>query len=226
MSAWSARSALDYDFDLFVIEHEYIENPSDGEPNENDYKYLEYSELLLRAKEAGLGYRVEHNDTLHLVPTPIVKIDDSKPPQFHSTTEPAIRWKGGEKLYFLHGVKFEKDLWQKIVTKTIEPKELVSLGNQEQKMTAMKVYGMENMLHSLGAEYHSTAKGGEKLWVVKDVFSQTAYFLEMKDPSTDRVYVEGIAPDFHEEYPLNADGAWRWQTGMAEGEYEKMIIRA
>jgi len=25
---------------------------------------------------------------------------------------------------------------------------------------------------------------------------------------------------------INADGAWRWQTGMAEGEYEKMIIRA
>jgi len=71
-------TALDYDFDYFVIEHEYCKNRKDNkgdDPNENDRKYLKYSELLLQALEYGLGYRVEWEDTLYLIPTPIVRID-------------------------------------------------------------------------------------------------------------------------------------------------------
>ncbi len=78
-SAGSAWSALDYDFDWFVIEHEYCKNRKDNpgnEPNENDKKYLKYSELLMQAKECGVGYRVEWENVLYLAPTPIVKIDD------------------------------------------------------------------------------------------------------------------------------------------------------
>src|SRR5574343_49151 len=51
-SAGSARSemfALDYDFDWYVQEFEYCLNPSNKKPNENDLKYIAYSELLLEA---------------------------------------------------------------------------------------------------------------------------------------------------------------------------------
>jgi len=77
--------------------------------DENDKKYLEYSELLLEALEAGLGYRVEWEDVLYLAPCPIVKIEEQN--RFHSTKEPAIRWKGGREFYYLHGVNFEKKWW-------------------------------------------------------------------------------------------------------------------
>lgn len=70
-SAWSAEylywTGLDYDFDYYVMEYEYILNPSDNQPNENDRMYRKYSKLLLEALEAGLGYRVEWEDTLYLV---------------------------------------------------------------------------------------------------------------------------------------------------------------
>src|SRR3990167_4828758 len=80
-SAGSARSAgwtaLDRKFYYFVFTYEYCENPNkEHSPNENDRKYLEYSELLLQALEYGLGYRVEWEDTLYLVPTPLVLIDE------------------------------------------------------------------------------------------------------------------------------------------------------
>ena len=56
-SAWSAWSAIDYDFDWYIFEFEYCKNPDASRlPNENDWKYLEYCELLMQAKEAGLGY--------------------------------------------------------------------------------------------------------------------------------------------------------------------------
>ena len=140
-SAWSARSvgsawytALDYDFDWFIQEFEYCENPSDAKPNENDKIYLEYCELLMQAKEAGLGYRVEWKDTLYLCPTPIVKIDQQN--RFHSTKEPAIRWKGGKEFYYLNGVNFEKKWWTKIVNDKFKPEEIFAIDNLEHRRIA------------------------------------------------------------------------------------------
>ena len=143
-SAWSAGSArlagftaLDYDFDWFVIEHEYIKNRKDNpgdEPNENDFKYLEYCELLMQAKEAGLGYRVEYEDTLYLVPTPIVKIDEQN--RFHSTKEPAIRWKNGAEFYFLRGISFDKEWWSKIVNDELDPETIFAIDNLEHRRIA------------------------------------------------------------------------------------------
>ena len=67
-STRSDSSALNYNFDLFVFVFQYKEDPTNGPINENDIKYLEYCELLLQAKEAGLGYMIEWEGTLYLVP--------------------------------------------------------------------------------------------------------------------------------------------------------------
>lgn len=135
-SAWPARlTALDYDFDYFVFEHEYCLNPDSYRlPNEHDEKYLKYSELLLEGLEAGLGYRAEWEDTLYLCPTPIVKIDELN--RFHSTTEPAIRWKGGEEFYFLHGVSFDKKWWIKVVKDKMSPETIFAIDNLEHRRIA------------------------------------------------------------------------------------------
>jgi hypothetical protein len=117
-SMWLAESALDYDFGCYISKFEYCQNPhKDRPPNSNDIKYLEYSELLLQAKEYGMGYRVEYKDTLYCVPTPLVLLDNQK--RFHSLEKPAIRWKGGSEFYFIHGVNFPKDLWEKIINKEL-----------------------------------------------------------------------------------------------------------
>ena len=152
-AAWSARfagSALDYDFDWFIFGYEYFRNP-DKEylPNENDKIYLEYCELLMQAKEAGLGYRVEWEDTLYLVPTPLVKIDEKN--SFHSISEPAIRWKGGQEIYYINGIQFEKELWTKVVNKTLSAKEAMKLENTEQRAIAIKMLGTKKVLDELGS---------------------------------------------------------------------------
>jgi hypothetical protein len=87
----------------------------------------------MEAKEAGLGYRVELNDVLYLVPTPIVKIDDQN--RFHSEKESAIKWKGCE-TYMLHGVKFEKEWWSKIVNDELSPEEILAFDNTEHRRIA------------------------------------------------------------------------------------------
>ena len=148
LSAWSARSsgsfALDYDFDWFVMEFEYCLNPdSDKLPNENDRKYLKYSELLLEAIEAGLGLRVEWEDTLYLVPIALVKIDELN--RFHSDKKPAIRWKDGKEFYYIHGVELEKKWWDKIVNDKMKPSEIFAIDNIEHRRIAYEYMDKSKM---------------------------------------------------------------------------------
>lgn len=225
-SAWSVSSALDYDFDWYVFEYEYCKNPDkDMLPNENDRKYLEYCELLMKAKEYGAGYRVEWKDTLYIVPTPLVLIDEQN--RFHSETKPAIRWKGGAELYFLHDISFEKELWESIVKRTITPKELLAITNMEQRMIAMKVYGMESLLDNLNAKQIDKSTRGNELYLIKGLFESNpnAYFLKYSCPSTGRVYVSGIDPQYATENP-KADLCMAWKFGLTGDEYEQLRSEA
>jgi len=125
---------VDIDFDWSVCQFEYIENPELEKPNENDIKYLKYSQLVIKAKELGLGYFCDWEDTLHLVPVPIISCDEQG--RYHSIKKPAIHWKGGEEIYYLNGVRFEKEWWTKIVNDTLTPDEVFAINNAEHRRIA------------------------------------------------------------------------------------------
>jgi hypothetical protein len=88
----------------------------------------------MQAKEVGLGYRIEWEGTLYLVPTPLVKIDSRN--RFHSLTNPSVEWKKGAKFYYIQGINFKEDLWKKISDKSITPKEVFAIENTEQRRIA------------------------------------------------------------------------------------------
>jgi len=67
----------------------------------------------------------------------------------HSIVKPAVNWADGTGIFFLEGIKFEKDLWEKIVNKTIPAKELLTLPNQDQKIVALKTYGWKKLLNEI-----------------------------------------------------------------------------
>lgn len=135
-SVGSARSALDYNFDYYVIEYEYCKNPDDDLlPNANDHAYLEYCELLMQAKEYGCGYSIESDGVLYLVPTPIVKIDAQN--RYHNEHGSAIRWKDGMEFYFLHGVNFDKDLYKKII-EGMPMQDILAIDDIDQRTQAIK----------------------------------------------------------------------------------------
>jgi len=221
-SAWSASSAwlaLDHDFDG------YVKNP-DGEnkPNENDTKYLEYCELLMQAKEAGAGYRVEWEDTLYIAPTPLIRVDDQN--RWHSLTEPAIRWKDGSEYFYLWGVNLEKSLWKKIINKELSFKEIMGLANIEQRMVALKVAGAETMLKESDAKLLDKSSRGNELYLIENFFksSPQAYFTKYVCPSTGRVYVSGIDPEIGKK--KDADLAMAWKFGLTKQEYAELVVEA
>ena len=221
-AAWSARSALDYDFDWYVFEFEYCKENKDF--NENDLKYLEYCELLMQAKEAGAGYRVEWEDTLYIAPTPLVLVDAQN--RLHSTTKPALRWKDASEFYYLSGVKFDKELWQPIVDKTIEPKEVLTLQNIEQRMAALKYLGNEYVLIQAGAKLiDGKTDRGNELFVIKKVFPQDEYFLRYSCPSTGRVYVKCVDLQLVGGKP-SADACQAHHHNMTLPEYLEMEVES
>jgi hypothetical protein len=188
-------TGLDYDFDWYTFEYEYCENPEASKPNENDEKYLKYSELLLEALEAGCGYRVEWKDTLYLSPCPIVSIDEQN--RFHSTTKPAIYWKDGEEFYYLRGVNFEKKWWTKIVKDKFKAEEVFAIDNLEHrriayemmdktKMKALKDYKILDEVKEDGYGYEMKIVS----FTVKNI-EQPLKYLNCFCPTTGREYYIG-----------------------------------
>jgi len=186
---------LDYDFDYYIFEFEYCQNPEANlPPNENDYKYLEYCELLMQAKEFGAGYRVEWKDTLYIVPTPLVKIDEQN--RFHSDVGPAIRWKGGHEFYYLRGEEFEKALWQKIVSQEITAEEVMKMTDIDKRTIAISMLKPGEMLKQLNAKLIHTGKRGNRLYECKNFMGtrKTEYALVMTDASTPREFIKFTPP--------------------------------
>jgi hypothetical protein len=91
----------------------------------------------MQAKEFGAGYRVEWKDTLYIVPTPIVAIDEQN--RYHSTEIPAIRWKDGKEFYYLSGVNFDKKLWKTVTSPDLTPKQVFAIENTEQRRIAYEL---------------------------------------------------------------------------------------
>ena len=240
-SAWSAGSArsegsigwtaLDDDFDWFIFEYEYVNNKKDNqgdEPNENDFKYLEYCELLMQAKESGLGYRVECEDTLYLVPTPIVRINEDTPPQFHSDQLPAIEWRGGSEFYFLDGVSFPEDLWKQVISKEMSLSEIMKIEISDQRTVALK-YNPQAIIKENAVLVHKDDRNNE-LYLVENSEINTLtgfpkmYFLKMVCP-TGRVFIEGVDPVFAEAHP-NATECQAEACGLTKSEYMDMKLES
>lgn len=172
----------------------------------------------MQAVEAGVGYRVEYNDVLYLVPDRIARIDNQN--RFHSTKGPSIFWKGGREFFYIHGVNFNKTTWKKVVSPKVTAKTILSLKNTEQRMAVLKVHGIEKILDK--AKLVNKSKKGNELYLLENVFRNPTYYLKFKDPSTDRIYVEGVRPEVGEKKDADYAQAQAW--GLTKEEYLSIQI--
>ena len=83
----------------------------------------------------------------------------SRPPIFlnkdddgliHCETDKAVKFNDGFGLYFIHGINFTKNEFNKYVKdKKATGEEIISIENLEQKGALLKLYGYEKVLDSL-----------------------------------------------------------------------------
>jgi hypothetical protein len=237
---------LDYDFDWYVFEFEYCQNPdSDKLPNENDKIYLEYCELLMQAKEAGLGYRVEWEDTLYLAPTPLVTINSRN--QFHNDSAPAIRWKGGREFYFFNGVAVNEQIIMRPETLTKE--DVINEKNEEVRRVMVEKIGAERFAKMMDFKVVNEDDFGAL--ITTEINGDVYMFAHVLCPSTQREYylqvpatledalkaLEGGTGQTWEEWkPENEKSIWSksgnmetckqavaWTFGKSEQDYNPVI---
>jgi len=69
-----------------------------------------------------------------MCPPQYVEQDDRK--RLHSEKQAAFIFKDGTELYMIHGVKFEKEWWSKIVNDELSPEEILAIDNMEHRRIA------------------------------------------------------------------------------------------
>lgn len=123
--------------------------------------------------------------------------------RLHSIDDGAVEWRDGSKLFFIHGVQFEEELWRRVVGKSISGEEIMKLENQEQKSVALRAIGYENVLKELEAEVldeekHVSRRGREMIYQLLEADlkddDRKARFVKVCCPSTEREFVLRVSP--------------------------------
>src|SRR3990167_810290 len=149
--------------------------------------------------------------------------------RLHSEEKAAISWKDNTEIYYLHGVKFDKELWQKVVSLKMTFKEIMAIENMEQRMVALK-YHPDTLIKSEHSKLIDTwtnprTKDDIELYEVSGIFNRTQYFASYKDQSTERMYVSAIDPDA-KEFNKTALSAMAWKFSLQEKEYKSILTEA
>ena len=201
-ASWASRTSRasnDYDFDYFLDVFDWLQkNPNKG--NKNDEMFIKSMLLFLEAKENGAGYFAEFEGKGYIAPRCVIKLDEQY--RHHSEIAPAIQWEKGLKLYFLHGIKLEKDLWEKIVNKTLPAQEAIALTNTEQRVLALQYLGGDKVIKELDGktiftEDHPIEGHRELIQIdsLKDVHGKPWLFHKGFDPAEGHEVYIRVQPD-------------------------------
>ena len=66
--------------------------------------------------------------------------------RLHSIDSSLVEWKNKDKNYFIHGVSFKRELWEKVVTDDADPFEILKIQNQEQRQDALTIIPLQKIL--------------------------------------------------------------------------------
>jgi len=148
--------------------------------------------------------------------------------RIHSLRGPALSWnKTG--VYFIEGIRLEKEIFEGIINKTLSAKEILKIKNQEIKSLAFRYIGYEKILEELDYKVISednvliNGKPYKRQVIEVDLNDDDfpARFVKVRDFSTEREYLIRVDPRIKEtETP---QGALAWAAGVKEKDYKPEI---
>ena len=146
--------------------------------------------------------------------------------RMHNDTRSAVSWRDGFELYYLAGVHFEKELWQKVVSGTMTFKEILDIENTEQRLQAMRFNPSALWLESPKL-INKTPRDNE-LYVIEDSEVNKLYdepkvwLLRFRDPSKkapNNWMIEEVDPKLCET-TQDADLVQAYHLGLTADEYK------
>lgn len=136
--------------------------------------------------------------------------------RFHSTGGIAVEWADGTGIYALHGVRFERELHERVTSRKIKPLEVMAIENMEQRMAAMSFLGATYLFDALGAKFVHEGEKGVKLFEV-EVAGQTEYLLRYNDTTDGEEFASFVERDVGAS--RDADECMAWKRHMTREEY-------
>jgi len=157
---------------------------------------------------------------------------------------PAIEWRDGYKLWFLHGVAFEEPVWNKIISQELTLPELAKMElGADQRAVAIQMLRPDRLLEQMNAKLIATGKKYSKLleefgedycaanfpWSLNkptELYEvpnfmdtgETEYCMKMEHPSIkDKFYIEWIEPEIGKK--KDADLCQAHAFGMTVEQY-------
>ena len=138
--------------------------------------------------------------------------------------KPAIGWRDGYKLYYLHGVHFEQDLWEKIVKQELTLPDIAKIGDADKSAVAIQFLKPDLLLKQVGAKLINTGEKGTRLYEVKNFMDtgETEFCIRMTHPSIpNKEFIEWVEPSVGKQ--KDADFAQATAFQITKKEYLQAI---
>ena len=158
---------------------------------------------------------------------PKTKRDDQG--KLHSIAEKACKFTSGWGIYSIHGVTFDFELWKKVSKRKLSAKQVLSIENMEQRHTAIRHYGMDEIFSELDHKLIDRSERGNELYSVKGIHpDQEVLYLKYDDISpTGRVFIKGVPDVDNQGVPIEtADHAQAWSYGLTLKEYQELEVES
>jgi hypothetical protein len=179
----------------------------------------EYKKLLETQRIAVLT-----EDVAYVLVAPIVRRNERG--QLHHTKLPAVQWgKSGQ--YYLNGVSFPKELFERVTAENVSAKDILSIEDIDQRTQALRFMPAEDMVKELKGELLDEV---DKLTVTGEpvnyklykfpkgaVFTEDAYYVLFDCPSTRKKHIEGF------EKASTVAEAMAWAEETTEEDWKSRI---
>jgi len=121
-----------------------------------------------------------------------VKQDEQK--RLHSIDTPAMTWKDGTELYYIHGVKFTKEQFEKQKTASIS--DILGWEDIDQRSVLLGERPIETLLENIEKTLIDETEecGGYKLWEIELPDIGKVRIMTYKSWSSDKQYVKFVPP--------------------------------
>lgn len=169
------------------------------------------SKHMLLAFRRGLGWLIPTDEELFLVPLPKLRTaGDEDNRRLHYDQGFAVEW--GDELegyYFLQGVRFEPELYWRVVRREISAAETLTIRNADQRSAVLSMLGPRQLIEELGAELIDVGVKGTHLYRLREFQMRGhgqprvagrgdnwSYFIFMRDAShPEREFIEWVDPE-------------------------------
>ncbi|MBF85149.1 MAG: hypothetical protein CL489_11870 [Acidobacteria bacterium] len=165
----------------------------------------------------------------YVLQAPACKLNDEL--KLHSVKSPAIAWGDRINEYYIHGVRFDEQMWTDVSARKMSNKEVIAIQNIEQRRVACKHYGNEKIFKALNPVLKHKSKRGNELFEVTfasgegNNWRRKQLILRYKDPSTTRVYLSGVPRNDDDGNEItNADQAMAWKFSISKEQYDLLIV--